>query len=211
MICDHAWKITLHLEFDVHIMYVSKCAFCLVFTWWHVCINYAYFCYIHRIIIWCHDIVSSHNITYIVYITDVMQWHSVMTSYNDSMNITKMSIVNAKHTTMCTLSGMHIVEHTWYGHQTLVAKWFFRHNCISIPIFYKKLWAIQKNCRSAVIHFSCNQNCHLWQFVPPQRNSFWCSTTSYLSWGCMLPHSQVITKTKSRLTPMSRTFVCHCI
>ena len=112
---------------------------------------------------------------------------------------------------MCTLATMHILGHIWYGHQTLVAKRFFRHDCISIPIFYKKLWAIQKNCRSAVIHFSCNQNCHLWQFVPPQRNSFWCSTTSYLSWGCMLSHSQVITKTKSRLTPMSQTFDCHCI
>ena len=111
---------------------------------------------------------------------------------------------------MYTLSGMHILGHTWYGHQTLVAKWFFRHDCISIPIFYKKLWAIQKHCRSAVIHFSCNQNCHLWQFVPPQRNSFWCSTTSYLFWGCMLSHSQVIATTKSRLTPMSRTFDCHC-
>ena len=102
----------MQLEFNVHTMYVSKCAFCLVFTWWHVCINYAYFCYIHRIIIWCHDIVSSHNINHIVYITNAMQWHSVMTWYNDSMNITKISIVNAntspcEHQAKCTF---------WYIH-----------------------------------------------------------------------------------------------
>ena len=59
---------------------------------------------------------------YIVYITNVMQCYSVMTSYNDSMNITKMSIVDAKHVTMCTLTTMHIMGHIWYEHQTLVAK-----------------------------------------------------------------------------------------
>ena len=76
-------------------MYVPKCAFCLVHTWWHVCIDYAHFCYIRRIIIWWHNTVTLHNMDYIVYITDVMQCYSVMTSYNDFMNITKMSVVHA--------------------------------------------------------------------------------------------------------------------